>query len=133
MKLQRGLALQLLEVATNGLEWSGVGFIIYGTIAALTGEPWPPLEKIAGPLSSALTLVGTAMTAASVYVFSPNAPPPELKSTKITAPIVILACIFGLATLAWIELSPVIVNGFAILGLAGALFRLRPNPGPRSV
>ena len=131
MKGWRRFLLWLLEAATNGLAWFGVFFIGYGA-ATQSGFlfEYEAVEQTAAWLSAALTLLGTALTAASVWFFSPNPPPPEEKSKNYVAPNVILACCICLGASWWTEIPPVTVNGFAILGLAGCLFRLRPNPGP---
>jgi hypothetical protein len=119
--------LLLLEVATNGLGWLGAAFVAYGGIAMLSGQTWGPIETYAPLVSSFLTIVGTGMTAASVYFYVPNAPQPIDISTKVTAPIVLIACTICLITMVLVDVPAVIINGFAMLGLAGALFRLRPN------
>jgi hypothetical protein len=118
----------LLEVATNALGWVGVALIVYGITVAVTGETWKPVEAIVHPVSSALTFIATAMTAASVYL-SPHAATPEPISKIIVAPMAIGACVIALGFLIWMDIPEVIVSGFAIVGLAGGLFRLRPKRG----
>jgi hypothetical protein len=49
-------------------------------------------------------------------------------SIYITAPAVILGCLVALVFLFWKGIPTVIVNGIAIVGLAGALLRIQPNP-----
>ena len=79
-------------------------------------------------LGSLLTLVGVAVTAASIYGPARRATEPAPES-KFTAFIVILACTIAAGFLIVRHSLPAnIVNGFALLGLAGALFRLQPNP-----
>jgi hypothetical protein len=115
-----------------GFGFIGAAFVVYGVITAKTGQPWPPLELIAEPLSVALTILGTLFTALSVYFFGPTETPPARMSTHITAPIVVAICLAGLAALAWYgHLPTVVVNGFAIIGLSGALQRMQPDPNLR--
>ena len=123
----RQVSPHMIRWAIGGLGWSGAAFIFYGGVASLTQEQWAPLERIAGPLSSALTIVGTAVTAGSIYFYSPN-PTPPVRTSYLGAAIVVAACLAALVMMIWWELSAVIVNGFAIAGLAGALYRIQPNP-----
>ena len=51
----------------SGFCWLGLVFASYGTIADMTGHYWRPLEGIAEPLSSALAIIGTAVTAGSIF------------------------------------------------------------------
>ena len=111
----------------NGFGFLGGFFIVYGSISVATGQFWPPLERIAIPLSSSLTLLGTITTAASVFFYRPTVTPPEPMSF-VVAPIVILASLFALAMVWWAGLPTTVVNGFAIVGMAGALLRIQPNP-----
>ena len=50
-----------------GLGCSGISFIGYSFLKTLTGQAFEPLERLAGPISAALTLIGTGVTAASIY------------------------------------------------------------------
>jgi surface polysaccharide O-acyltransferase-like enzyme len=120
---------QALRWIINGFGWFGGAFIFYGLVTALTGESWPPLERVAEPLSSALTILGTAVVAFSIYFDAQTAPPPEDMSFFIAAPLVIVACAAALLVL-WSKgtLPVTIVNGIAMVGLAGALLRIQPNP-----
>jgi hypothetical protein len=117
---------QAIHLVIIGLGFCGAAFVAYAVIVGLTGVPWPVAERIAGPASTFLTFVGTALTALSIYVPSGSVPPPQRLSLWITAPIVVTACALAAGAMLWFELSPVLVNGFAIIGIAGALFRLRP-------
>jgi len=113
----------------NGMAWAGVGFIFYSFVVLWTEKRWPPLEFVAIPLSAALTILGTLVTAASIYVFSPAPRKPENTSKFVTAPAVIAISLIALWLL-WRDgaLPPVMVNGFAILAIAGNLLRLHPRP-----
>ncbi len=114
----------------NFLGYAGVMFIIYGVVSEGTGAVWPPLEAWVNPLSAFLTLVGAVLTAASIYFYAPQTHEPELFSKYVSAPLTIAA---GIGTIAWLfvqgSLPPVIVNGFALLAIAGGLFRIQRNPG----
>ena len=107
---------------------AGVLLILYGVVSAFLQEPWLPLEKIAVPLSATLTLIGTAMTAASIYLYGVPSQPPAILSKWLLAPLVILSAATALYCVWTITISPVIVNGFSALGLAGALARIVPRP-----
>jgi hypothetical protein len=112
-----------------GIGWFGVALIAYGITTEVTGEKWLPLERIAEPLSSALTILGTIVVALSIYFWGPNETPPESMSLYITAPLIIAgSCVALFALYRHGALPIVVVNGFAIMGLAGALLRMQPNP-----
>ena len=117
----------LLRYAMHGLGDLGLLFIAYGVVSTVTDQKWQPVEQIAPQLSAALTIFATLLTAASVYHASMNTPPERI-SKFATAPVVIAICTFALASLFWRRLDPVIVNGFAMLGMAGAMMRIQPNP-----
>jgi hypothetical protein len=114
----------------NFLGFAGVMFILYGVVSEGTGSVWAPLEKWVNPLSALLTVVGAILTAASIYFYSPQTRPPELFSKYVSAPFTIAA---GIGAVAWLlirkSLPPVIVNGFALMAIAGGLFRIQRNPG----
>ncbi len=118
-----------LRVAFNGLGWAGGAFIAYGVIAQFT-VPWEPLERIATWLSSFLTVLGTVLTTASIYSSWASHPhEPDALSQLVTAPVVLFAGGCALGILLWKRTLPfVVVNGFALLGLAGGLLRLQPRP-----
>ena len=126
---QRLLAITLRKFF-NFLGWAGVMFIIYGVVSQSTGSIWAPLERWVSPASAFFTLVGVVLTAASVYFYSPQNHPPELFSKFVSAPFTIAG---ALITIGWLirngAVPPVVVNGFALLGIAGGLFRIQRNPG----
>src|SRR6266566_6748944 len=105
-------------------------FILYGLWSALTGETFKPLETIALPLSSALTVLGAIVTAGSIYVFQAGQPhPADAISREATAPAVIVMGIVALAVLYRSgSLPPVAVNGFSMMAIAGGLLRTQPRP-----
>lgn len=112
----------------NILAIAGVFFIGYGFVADYTKEVWPPLEKYAVPLSSALTILGTLVTAISIYWYTPTLHAPEEISQKVTAPLVVIGCISALAISFYRPMPPVVVNGFALMAIAGSLLRTQPLP-----
>ncbi len=108
--------------------FAGVIFIIYGIVSEATKTPWVPLEKWINFLSSLFTLVGTVLTAGTVYVWARQPHPPERFSLYISAPLVIAGAIVAIGFLFWRQHLPIsVVNGFAMLAMAGALFRIQPH------
>jgi uncharacterized membrane protein YfcA len=127
----RGVSLWAITLRklVNGLGWMGVLLIVYGAVTAGTGSVWEPLERWVTPASSMLTLFGTVLTAASVYVYTANPRPPERFSRWISAPLVIVGCLVAAYVLERNgQLPPAIVNGFALIAIAGAFFRIQPSP-----
>jgi hypothetical protein len=122
------LVLHALLVFFHFLASAGALLIVYGLVSSATKQPWPPLEKIVEPLSASLTLIGAAMTAASIYLHGAPVPPPTPLSKVMISPFVVLFAIVALYY-AWVgTVSPIIINGFSVLGLAGALLRVVPRP-----
>lgn len=119
----------LFRTALEYLGYAGALFVVYGTYTSIYRIPWPPLEAITLPASSFFTVAGAGFTAVSVYFHRLRPTPPEKKSQYVTAPIVIAAA-FAAILLLFVQgaLPPVMVNGFAMLAIAGALFRLQPRP-----
>lgn len=128
--LARHLVAVTLRKFFNFLGWAGLMFIIYGLVSQGTGSIWEPMERWVGPASTLFTLVGVALTAVSVYFYTPQNHPPELFSRCVAAPFTILGVV---VTVGWLfrvgAVPPVVVNGFALLGIAGGLFRIQRNPG----
>ena len=121
-----GLIAISFRKGLNFLGYSRVLFILYGVVSVGTGSVWRPIERWVNPISAFLTLVGTLVTAASVYFYVPHTDPPERFSIRISAPCVIGATLVAIGSLCyWGALPPVIVNGFALLGISGALFRIQ--------
>ncbi|HJW86481.1 MAG TPA: hypothetical protein VJ440_07605 [Candidatus Brocadiaceae bacterium] len=107
----------------------GIVLIVYELIALYYASRWPVLDTIAIYISNILTLLGTLFTALSIYFYSERPSPPEKISVYFTAPVISIAC---LGTLVYFlktgTVSSHIVNGFALLAIAGALLRVQPNP-----
>jgi len=111
------------------LGWLGAILILYSAASYATRQTWAPLEKWGGPGSSLLTVFATLIVAAAIYFPSTTIHPPDKFSHFVSAPIVIVSCI--IAIMIWVfygNLSTSVVNGFALLGLAGAFFRLQSKP-----
>ena len=112
----------------NFMGYAGIVFIIYGVVSEVANIPWPPLEKFMNVLSSLLTLVGTVLMAGTVYIWSRQPHPPEKFSLYVSAPIVIATAVIAIFFLLWKQQLPTsVVNGFALLAMAGALFRIQPH------
>lgn len=110
----------------NFLGFSGVMFILYGVISRGTGSIWPVLENWVNPISAFLTIMATLITAASIYFYEPFTHPPEKFSIYVSAPLVIVSCIVAAMFLIVSgDIPPVVVNGFALLGISGGLFRIQ--------
>jgi hypothetical protein len=121
-----------MELLSQILVWSlnffgsiGIVLIVYGVVASISKNPYPLLESIANWVALFATLVGVLFTAISIY-FPVNSRPPDKLSLYFTSPIVILAIAVALGYAFYTRklLPPHVLNGFALLGIAGALFRL---------
>jgi surface polysaccharide O-acyltransferase-like enzyme len=120
----------VLRKSFNFLGWTGALFIIYGTYNHLTGR-LNELKEFADLSSAFLTLVGVVMTALSIYL-PQNPSPPEHFSKVYSAPVTIICAVIALVYLLMSgSLSTHIVNGFALLAIAGGLFRIQGNPRKR--
>lgn len=119
---------QMTIAALNAAGGFGLVLIAYGTGVAIDPSwNWPLLDRYAPFISTVLTLTGTFCTAASVR-FPVHARPFDTHSRKVIAPFVCLLVLgaFGYLCLGPGKLPDNVINGFAILGLVGALFRLLP-------
>lgn len=124
-----GLLAVALRQFFNFIGYAGVLFILYGVISAGTGSVWPPLEKWVTPMSASLTIVGTILIAGSIYFYTPAVHPPERFSRYISAPSTIISGVLAIVfLLLYGSLPPVVVNGFAMLGIAGGFFRIKQRP-----
>jgi hypothetical protein len=110
----------------NLLGYSGFLFIVYGVISTYTEKVWPPFEQWVTPISSLFTLIGTLVTAISIYFYRPQSHRPERFSLFISAPLVIICSILAIIVLVKNgSLPQVVVNVFALLGISGGLFRIQ--------
>ena len=105
----------------------GAMLVVYGVIVLLTNTPWPPLEAVADWIAFMVTLIAVIFVALSVYLPTHNRPA-DKHSKLIVSPLIVVAVIAAVVLTAWRGWPPPkhILNGFAILGLSGALFRMLP-------
>ena len=117
-------AQHALVLSVNFLGFAGGILIVYGVLLVWTGWKYPPLEIYAKITAEVLTLLGVILTAASIYRPPSNRPPANF-SIFVSAPLVILCAVIALAMLFFLgdDLPNHVINGFALLGLAGGLFR----------
>jgi hypothetical protein len=109
---------QLLIWSINFLSFIGLLLIAYGVTLYFTGEKYRFLENAAEAISVVATLVGTGMTAGSVWLPENDRPPDEF-SKRISAPIVVISTFFTLFIYfrEGIAIPVHVINGFAVLGL----------------
>ena len=111
----------------QSLGYFGVLLIAFSVIS-MFAQPYPPLEKVAEFLSTLLTLVGVLVTATSIYAHQESTYPLWRSSQRVVAPFVIVSCVVACFFLVKRRsLPPVLVNGFALLGISGALQRIAPT------
>ncbi len=113
----------------NGfLAAGGMALIVFGLVTEVYGIHNDALDWFAGFASSLLTFVGVLVTAGSIYLKSWVPSQPDPASTHLTAPIAMIACLVAIIVLFTRGSIPAnVVNGFALIGLAGALLRIQPN------
>jgi hypothetical protein len=125
------------------LSWNGVrvflfNIVIGGTgvllIAYGLGEPLIAtdinrvFERVAAYLAPIVTFGSVIVTAITVYFPAKAITNPDPGSKILVAPLIIVGCLLGLGSLFLFGyVSNHIVNGFALLGLAGGLFRIQTN------
>lgn len=116
---------QIVIFLLNGMGAIGLALIADGTYTLITNQKLPGVDYIAPWASLLLTLLGTMLTAISIY-FPINSRQADSHSKYVTAPVTVIMVILGLGYVIFTQklLPDRIVNGFAILGLGGALFRL---------
>lgn len=126
----REVWLQFLNLSYNLLGATGALIVIYGFTVQLIGETWKPGERFVFWAGPSLTLMATAVTAATIY-FPTNLSPPWRLSKWFVAPIVILTSCSVLAySILTLQVpNAAVVTGFGILSLSlsGALMRLTPR------
>ena len=110
----------------NGFAFVGALFVIYGALGSWLRFSFIEIEKLMILTSYYLTLFGVILTCLTVYLYKGNPHPPEKFSKYVSAPAVIIAC----AIAGWVYatkgyLPNLVINGLAMLGLAGAFFRIQ--------
>ncbi len=119
---------QLTIALLNASGIFGLLLIGYGWAIDFNSKwSWPLLDTYAQFISTILTLLGTFFTAASVY-FPVHSRRADTHSRKVLAPLVCLLTLVSIYFL-FFGNKPIpqnVINGFAVLGLTGALFRLLP-------
>lgn len=115
---------QLIELSVNFFAFFGLTLICYGIFSSKLNSKWPPLENIAQWVEMFVTFIAVLFTAISIY-FPANPREPD-KISYFTALVVIIMTLIAIiySIRKRTVLSIHIVNGFAIIGLSGALFRL---------
>jgi hypothetical protein len=118
----------ILRKGMNGFGYLGIFFVIYAALGSWLGFTFTELEKLMIPASYYLTLFGVVVTCSTVYMYKGNPHPPEQFSKYVSAPTVIIVCIVA----GWIyatrgSLPTLVINGLAMLGLAGAFFRIQTS------
>jgi hypothetical protein len=118
----------VIRKGMNGFAYVGALFVIYGALGSWFGFSFIEIEKIMIPTSYYLTLFGVILTCLTVYMYEGNSHPPERFSKYVSAPVVIIAC----AIAGWVyatkgSLPNLVINGLAMLGLAGAFFRIQTS------
>ena len=115
----------------NILMAGGGAFLVGLEIYSAIYHQRPPqiIEDASTYVGSVTTLLGVFITAASVYLpnLKPTRPSPEAR--YLVAWLVMLICIVAICYLfVHGSVPPNAIVGFAMVGLAGALFRMLPNP-----
>lgn len=113
----------------NFVAFVGLALIGYELLAIVAQSRWPALDTVATYIGTILTISGTLCTALSIYFYSDKPTPPEKISIYVTAPIVSTACVIAIWHFVRTgSMPPHILNGFALLAIAGALLRIHPHP-----
>lgn len=125
-------------VVLNGVGGIAILLIAYGVASELSpGWRSPALDHYAPIISVILTLLATAATAWSAWLPAHNRPA-DVHSKLVIAPIVSAAVLVAFLYMYLFRKMPpdYVVNGFALLGLIGAIFRSLPfseEPGLRDM
>ena len=120
-----GLKQQLTIWSLNLMGSIGIAFVGIGVFSIYNKESIKQIDEFAERLSPLITLAATVITALSIYAPMHRRKPDKI-STHFTAPTVAICGVLAmLYMIFWNTLLPInIINGFSILGFAGALFRL---------
>jgi predicted permease len=117
---------QLLVIGIHILGFAGMFLILYGIMTETDSKSkWVVLEDFVESISVYATLVGTLLTAGSIY-FPENTRPPYPVSLIFVAPSIIIAVCITLyfALIKSSRIPPHVINGFSLLAMSGSLFRL---------
>ena len=114
----------------NLVAFTGALILVYSMTSLFYPDAvWLWFEERTPLLASSLTITGTLLAAISIYLYPEISSPLEKVSIYVTAPIVIMLCFAGVFVLIKFGTLPnTMLNGFALLAIAGALLRLQPNP-----
>jgi hypothetical protein len=103
--------------------------IAYGTAVSINRDYFRMrfLDEAAPVISTIFTLLATLVTAVSIY-FPPHLRIADTASRKFSSPLIIIGVIMAFCYMALNKsiLPDNVLNGFALLGFVGALFRLLP-------
>jgi hypothetical protein len=117
-------AMRFLALATGA--W-GALLVLHGLTAILTGRAGAVFERNAAVPSAMLSVLATAMIAASIYLPRAEHRPASATGKNVVAPAIIAGC---LAIILWIfwrgEIPASVVAGTTLIGIAAALRRLLP-------
>jgi len=128
LPVARILAQASLRKFAIFIGYFGILLVVYGTLGIYWAVDYPTLERLAVFASSLLTVLGAILTAVGIYL-PLNKKPPELFSLYISAPTVIACGVLAIVYLVVQGSIPShIVNGFALMAIAGAIFRIQEKP-----
>jgi hypothetical protein len=123
----------LTWVFTELLGWAGGLFILYSILMNYWQDPLKEMEGYIKFLSSLLTLIGTGITAFSIYFAVEKVRPPWKHSKYFFAPLAVIASGVGIYCLFLSgELPQITISGFSMLAISGGLKRLLPYPRENS-
>jgi hypothetical protein len=119
------LGKQILVFIISLFGYLGFFLIVYSMIAKNPNIEWLWLENVANKISIIATLLGVIICAISIY-FPINVRLPLPFSKYFSAPVVILGAFIGIIAYIFfkINIPHLMLNGFALLAISGALFRL---------
>lgn len=119
----------LFRYSVNVLACFGIAFIVCGIVEMRNKGAFPFLESLCRSIGDPLAVFGVLLAGCSIYVEAEHPTRPEKISKYFTAPILILGCLVVLAVI-WQrrKISPAIINGLVMIGIAACLLRLQPNP-----
>lgn len=126
-KKQLAIWKRIIILMIHAIGFWGIALIIFGLASMFNFEMGRIFGVIADWGTSVITLIASACVALSVYLPAHSRAADE-QSKLIVAPVVV-AMVMGAFILMFIKKSPLdinITNGFAMLALSGALFRMLP-------